>query len=441
MAVNKIWIEIEYQTENQTTIGTKGNRLTDSGDIQVRKFIKAGKSVSIADGGGLTFTLSEAGTASWILRYRHAGRPRELTIGRYPDKTLAEARDDARKARASIQNGVDVARQKQVERIKRVVQLTFQELANDYMDKVFPSLAESTVRQRKQQFKRWIFPKIGHVAAREVTTTDLVALIENVGKSSINVAELVFTAISETFKHGIARHTVTSTPCAGISISAICGKPKPPRERLMLTEEELITILQSLSFIGHENALTVKILLATCVRIGELARAEWEHVDMLKAEWLIPDFNSKTRQSFTVPLTPVVVGWFKELKELSCGSRFVLPARQSSRKSRTGGETHFEQRALNAMLTKFFIHLEKQATPVRSFTPHDLRSTARSWLTSEAIGAEIVVAERCLNHTLGGLLSIYDKHDYITERRAVLEKWSLTISAFEAGKSAPTNSS
>ena len=33
MAVNKIWIEIEYQTENQTTIGTKGNRLTDSGIV------------------------------------------------------------------------------------------------------------------------------------------------------------------------------------------------------------------------------------------------------------------------------------------------------------------------------------------------------------------------------------------------------------------------
>ena len=45
-----------------------------------------------ADGDGLTFTLSAAGVAGWILRYRHGGRRRELTIGRYPDIGLAEAR-------------------------------------------------------------------------------------------------------------------------------------------------------------------------------------------------------------------------------------------------------------------------------------------------------------------------------------------------------------
>jgi integrase len=402
-------------------------------DIQIRRFIKAGTPVAVSDGGGLTFTLSAAGTASWILRYRHAGRPRELTIGRYPDKSLAEARDDARKARANIQNGVDVARQKRLEKIQQAGQLTFRELANDYMEKVFPSLAGSTAKQRKQHFKRWILPRIGHVSARDVTTADLVALVENVGRSSIHVAELVLTAVSETFKHGIARHVVTNTPCAGISIKAICGKAEPTRERLKLAEEELQVILQSLSFVGRENALATKILLATCVRIGELARAEWEHIDLeTKAEWLIPDVNSKTRSSFMVPLTPAVVGWFQELKILSCGSKFVLPARQAKRKSTHGGETHFEQRALNAMLQKYIKHLNKQGTPVRAFTPHDLRSTARSWLTSEAVGAEIVVAERCLNHTLGGLLAIYDKHDYITERRAALEKWTEIITALEA---------
>jgi integrase len=402
-------------------------------DIQIRRFIKAGTPVAVADGGGLTFTLSAAGTASWILRYRHAGRPRELTLGRYPDKSLSEARDDARKARASVQSGIDVARQKQLEKIQQAGQLIFRELANDYMAKVFPSLADSTAKQRKQHFKRWIFPKIGHVAARDVTTADLVALVENVGRSSIHVAELVLTAVSEAFKHGIARHVVTNTPCAGISIKAICGKPEPTRERLKLTEEELRVILQSLSFIGSENALTTKILLATCVRIGELARAEWEHVDLEgKAEWLIPDVNSKTRSAFVVPLTPTVVGWFQELKVLSCGSKFVLPARQAKRKGLDGGETHFEQRALNAMLQKYVNYLNKLGTPVRAFTPHDLRSTARSWLTSETIGAEIVVAERCLNHTLGGLLAIYDKHDYITERRAVLEKWTEIITALES---------
>ncbi len=44
-------------------------------------------------GGGLTFTLPAKRTAAWVLRYRFGGKPRELTIGRYPDITLAKARE------------------------------------------------------------------------------------------------------------------------------------------------------------------------------------------------------------------------------------------------------------------------------------------------------------------------------------------------------------
>lgn len=99
---------------------------------------------------------------------------------------------------------------------------------------------------------------------------------------------------------------------------------------------------------------------------------------------------------------------------------------------------HFEQRALNAMLHKLYDRLDEAGTPVRRFTPHDLRSTARSHLG--ALGVNVVVAERCLNHSLGGLISIYDQHDYMTDRRAALELWADFILACEAGRQwAPGN--
>lgn len=220
------------------------------------------------------------------------------------------------------------------------------------MDKVFPDLAASTVKQRKQHINDVILPKLGGLAARDVTTADVVALIEAVGKRSQSVAELVFTAVSEIFKYGIARHAVTANPCATISVSAIVGKAEPQRERLKLTEAELRAILPALPSIGRQNALTVKILLATCLRIGELARAEWAHVDFERAEWFIPDANSKTRKGFSVPLVPAVAGWFEELRHFASGSRYVLPARQLRRRETHGGEVHFEQRALNSMIHK-----------------------------------------------------------------------------------------
>lgn len=61
-------------------------------DLQLRQWIKAGTPPAKADGNGLTFTLSASGAAGWIVRYRHGARRRELSIGRYPDISLADAR-------------------------------------------------------------------------------------------------------------------------------------------------------------------------------------------------------------------------------------------------------------------------------------------------------------------------------------------------------------
>jgi hypothetical protein len=66
------------------------------------------------------------------------------------------------------------------------------------------------------------------------------------------------------------------------------------------------------------------------------------------------------------------------------------------------------------------------------FSPHDLRSTARSHLSR--LGVSIVVAERCLNHSLGGLVAVYDQHDYMQERRRALELWANVLADAEGGR-------
>src|SRR5277367_3348297 len=38
-----------------------------------------------------------------------------------------------------------------------------------------------------------------------------------------------------------------------------------------------------------------------------------------------------------------------------------------------------------------------------------------------------------LNHSLGGLIAVYDQHDYLTERRAALDLWTNFILACERG--------
>ncbi len=94
-----------------------------------------GRPVALADGGGLTFTLSVKGAAAWVLRCRFGGKPRELTIGRYPEITLAKARELGMGARAPIQQGAEVARDKRRASIERAAAKSFSLLATGYMDR------------------------------------------------------------------------------------------------------------------------------------------------------------------------------------------------------------------------------------------------------------------------------------------------------------------
>jgi hypothetical protein len=78
----------------------------------IQEWIKAGQPVTKADGNGLNFTLSAKGTAAWTLRYRFAGRERELTLGRYPVIDLEIARKLTEIERTKIALGRDVCAEK-----------------------------------------------------------------------------------------------------------------------------------------------------------------------------------------------------------------------------------------------------------------------------------------------------------------------------------------
>lgn len=401
-------------------------------DIAIRAWIKGGEPGKKVDGDGLALTLSKAGTAAWIFRYSLNSKRGEITLGRYPEIGLSRAREIAATKRGLVQQGTDPAAEMRRLKLASETAWAFRALADDYLAKVGDRLAKSTIKGRRQQLRDYVFPKIGSLPAAEVTPAQIVAIVEAAGVKSLHVARLVLIAIREVFAHAIARHVVQSDPCAHIKARAVIGGRPAQRERVMLTDAELSAVFNELPSVSRTCALMARILLSTGVRIGELVRARWEYVDFEKAEWLIPPEHSKTKRGFVVPLTPVVAGWFAELKTMAYSSDFVLPLR--ARFNGTERDDHMSLSTLNAALQGLCIRLASADHPARCrpFSPHDLRATCRSHLG--ALGVDVLIAERCLNHALGGLVAVYDKHDYLPERRRALELWSAKLAAIESGR-------
>lgn len=386
-------------------------------DVNLARWYKARKPIfGKSDGGGLTYTQSAAGTATWVFRYRFASKQRELTLGNYPDMSLKAARKAATAARAMVDTGRDVAAEKRKGKLEAARAGTFKAISDDYLRRV--KLASRTRAETERHLKKDILPRIGHLPAREIVGGDIVSMVERIAQRSDPVARRAFQIVSTIYAHGVAKHLVPGNPCSGLKLSAMLGKRPVQRERINLTEEELRAVFAALSALGPQNELAIKILLATCARKGELVRARWRDVDLDAATWEIPPEHSKTGIGFTVPLAPKVVTWFKELRELAGGSAWVLP-----------GDVHRHRPMSDKTLNGALGRLEAD---VRAFSPHDLRSTARSHLAK--LGVNLIVAERCLNHTLGGLVARYDKHDYLDERRNALELWASFLETVEQGR-------
>lgn len=392
-------------------------------DLQIKRFIAKGEPIAKSDGDGLTFTLSKAGTATWVLRYRMGGgRRRELTLGNYPDVSLATARKLALKHRAAIDSGGDPAADKKTAKARSVAAWTVSELADDFEDKVLKApLADGTIYYRKWDLSNVLRPKLGSMLARDVQAADVVHMIEASGRSW-TVSKRILTTATQLFDHAAGKRMIDANPCTGIKLKALKGPRPPVKKRVMLTEKELCTLLADIdNTIGRENGLALRILLATCVRSVELAKARWEFVDFDRNTWFVPDGDVKTRTGFLVPITPTVRNWFECLKAIAGDSEWVLPARTSLRRKKHG-DTHVGGTTLWAAIDRAFT---RGGLDIRRFTPHDTRSTAKGHMMNMKIPNEIT--ELALNHKLKGMERIYDVREDIPERRQALEQWAAFI--------------
>lgn len=151
----------------------------------------------------------------------------------------------------------------------------------------------------------------------------------------------------------------------------------------------------------------------------------WSELNFDEGTWCIPAERSKTATTITIPLSSASLEWFAELKVRACGSPYVFPSRKASKR-----RGYISNDTLNHAVAKLFgqkVDSSKQPTAnvlgeagLEHFTVHDLRRTCRSLLAS--LGVPSHIAERCLNHKLRGVEGIYNRHDYLTERREAFER-------------------
>ncbi|MGH8251011.1 MAG: tyrosine-type recombinase/integrase [Steroidobacteraceae bacterium] len=398
--------------------------------LAVEQAHRSGKPVLLSDGDGLYLRKQTRDGASWTLRYRFAGREHWLTLGNYPDMSLSQARVEARQARVLLdrqQNPLSVRRAALAEERQKG---SFKALCEDWYRAEVQGRGIKHPAVPRRYLDRYLLPKFGRLPASDITPSDIARLLDELKDRAPTAANDLLRFTRRIFAFGVRRRFVLSNPAADFSPRLDAGGIERPRSRALSIDEltQLFEKICGTPNFGQDNLLAIKLLLALCVRKGELLGARWIEFDLdgttqAGAVWHLPASRTKTGESLDIPLAPTVVEWFNSLRVLAAGSDYVFPKRRRDPRERV---PHMGIDTLN-------VALQRVKHGMAHFTLHDLRRTARTHLA--ALGIRREVAERCLGHRLRGVESTYDRHDYFKERRLALAQWTQHLLDAERGVS------
>jgi integrase len=370
----------------------------------------------------LFLVVQPSGKMSWALRYRYHGRPRKLTIGPYPDIGLKDARAAGMRTLSEIAAGRDPAAEKQAAKATaRAARRQSDNAVDKVIDDFISLYARPNTRDWKETqrlLKQFAVAWEGRPLA-EIGKADIHRVLDGIVARGATVsANRAFAQLRKMCRWAVSRGIIERSPCEGIQAPS----QEKPRDRV-LSLEELRLVWRAADALGFPFGPIVKLLILTGQRRSEVGGMEWGEIDLEKRTWTIPALRSKNRRVHTIPLSPQVIAIISALPWFA-NSRFAF----SSGVSAPSGFSKAKART-DALIAQDI------GKPIPPWILHDLRRSVASGLA--ALGVNLPVIERCLNHvsgSFGGIVGIYQRHSFADEMRSAFESWGRRIEALITGK-------
>jgi integrase len=245
----------------------------------------------------------------------------------------------------------------------------------------------------------------------EIKKRDVIEVISAIEQRGAPVAaNKALKAIKTFFRWCVGRAVLDQSPADGV--------PPPtrevPRDRV-LSAEELVRVILAARQIGGAYGGIVELLALTGQRREEAAQCPWDEIDLPSRIWMLPRGRTKNAKLHIVHLSDQAVA---VLQRTGKQGKFVF--------SQTGDRPFQDFSLAKRELDKI--------SGVTGWRIHDLRRTCVSGMA--ALGVAPHVADKILNHqsgTISGVAAVYQRHQFLAERKEALERWGAHISEILAG--------
>lgn len=374
---------------------------------------------------GLYLVVQPTGKKSWQVRYRHGGVHRRMTLASYPVMSLADARSRARDVMAAASEGRDPAEEVKAAKAPK---------PEDERDKIKTLIAQYDKRHLKvlksgdvvrRELDRFVVAAWGERDIKSVTKRDVIDLLDGIADSGrVVTANRVRAYLNKFLNWAVERDILPLSPATGVKPVA----KETSRDRV-LTDDEIRWFWQACESEGFPWGPLGKVLLLTGQRLNEAAQiTEGEIRGDL---WQLPAERTKNGRAHNVPVTDPVREVLDAVERIDGKTGFIFTTTGS-----TPVSGFFKARVSLAEAMEAIAAKERgEVVEIPRWTFHDLRRTSATGMAR--LGIPVRVTEAVLNHvsgTGGGIVGVYQRHDYADEKRKALEAWGRLVLSLVQGR-------
>lgn len=378
------------------------------------------KQYNLADGGGLVLLVHPSGGKWWRFWYRRpgTGKRNTLSLGVYPDVSLADAREARDAARKQVAKGIDPGEQRKADAQARAD--TFEAVAREWYANNSPQWVPSHGERIIRRLERDVFPWLGRKPVASIKAADVLAAIRRIeSRGSIETAHRALSNIGQVLRYAIA--------CGLLDVDvtnrmAEALQPVPDNNFAAAIEpDEVAKLLRDMWACPGTLPVTTALRLSPYlfVRPSELRLAQWEEFDLDGAVWNIPPTRRKLKKAnkenpltsaHVVPLAAQAVTLLRDLYPLTGARPFVFPGMRDPKKPLS-----------NAAL---LAAMRRQGYASGTVTMHGWRATARTIL-AERLHFPAHIIEHQLDHRVKDANgTAYNRTSFLPERKVMMQAWA-----------------
>lgn len=322
-----------------------------------------------------------SGKKTFFVNYRHRGRQRFMSVGRYGVLTLQQARDMAREALVAKTKGLDPLGVREA----REKVATFGTLVELYKSRHLKSKEPTTQATVASVLRCHLPQEWAPRRVDDISSEDVAALHAKIGERHRVTANRTLRYVRSMFSLAKTWNLLPKT--ADNPTDGIAFYPEASRERFVTPEEmpRLAAVLAAQPDPYFRALIWLYLLCA--VRKRELLRLKWADVDMVAC--VVTFKKTKNKKPLVLPLTSHMREVFATIPH-AAGNPYVFPGRVPGKHL-----TEFRRPWVAA----------RKAAAIEDVTVHDLRRTLGSWLASS--GQSLPMIGRILNQTSAKATQIY----------------------------------